>query len=157
MAELLRETAAARPTENALTDDHGAQTWAELDCRVNRWVHVLRSGGLVPGDRVAVVAGNRRETFETVLACLHAGLTAVPVNWHLTASEIGYLLTDSGSRGVVADADRADAVNAALAQVAGVPPLRVVLGAADRESLARPNRCSTPSAPTSPRTSAPAR
>ncbi|MCH2279680.1 MAG: AMP-binding protein, partial [Vicinamibacterales bacterium] len=74
MAVLTREAAATRGDELALADDEGVRTWAQLDSRVNRLVHALRSAGLGQGDTISVVAGNRNEWFEVALACSHAGV-----------------------------------------------------------------------------------
>jgi long-chain acyl-CoA synthetase len=87
---------------------------AALSARVNRWVHALRGLGLSTGDSVAIVAGNRVDTFEALLACLHTGVTAVPLNWHLTAHELAYHLDDSGAGAVVCDPERAAAVTEAV-------------------------------------------
>ncbi len=113
------ESAAGAP---AVADEQAALTWSQLDDRVNRWVALLRGHGLVTGDRVAFVTGNRRTTFEALLACLHAGLVAVPISWRLTAPEIAYLLGDSGSRAVLADPAYAGRVAQAI-EVAGTTPL----------------------------------
>jgi acyl-CoA synthetase (AMP-forming)/AMP-acid ligase II len=124
MARLLQRVVARAADRPALADDHGAWTGRELDARVNRWIWALRERGLRTGDRVAFVAGNRRETFAALLGCMHSGLVAVPVNWHLTAGEIAYVLADSGARAVIADADRL----AVTAAAAGEVESRVVLG-----------------------------
>src|SRR5256885_2320345 len=123
MAELLREMVGERPDEPALIDERSAVTWAELDRSVDRWTGVLRGNGLVEGDRVAFVLSNRRETFEALLACVHAGLVAVPVNWHLTAPEIAHIVTDSGARAVITEAAYADTVRA----VPDLPALRITV------------------------------
>jgi len=114
VAHLLSAIAAARPGEPAVADDAVAHDWATLDERVNRWSHVLRGLGLRTGDAVAIVAGNRVEVLEVLLACLHTGLTAVPVNWHLTAREIAYQVGDSGAAVVVCDPERQPVVVAAV-------------------------------------------
>jgi long-chain acyl-CoA synthetase len=101
MATLTRDIAATRPDEAAVIDDDGATTWAELDLRVNRLVHAFRDAGLGPGDTLALIAGNRREWFETVMACAQTGIIFVPVNWHLVAPEMTYIFEDSGSKAVV--------------------------------------------------------
>nr|WP_205807986.1 AMP-binding protein [Micromonospora sp. HNM0581] len=98
----------------ALRDAAGTVDWPGLDARVNRWIRLLRARGLRVGDTMAVVCGNRRETFEALLAAIHTGVTVVPVNWHLTASEIAYLLTDSDSRLVVTEPAYAAVVDEAV-------------------------------------------
>ncbi len=73
-------------------------TAGELLGRANQLVHALRGFGLAPGDRVATVLPNCPEAIEIYLACLQAGLYLVPINHHLVASEIAYILKDSGAR-----------------------------------------------------------
>ena len=62
---------------------------------------------LSPGDRVAIVMGNRPEYLEVMYAVWHAGLVAVPVNARLHPDEIAYVLEDSGSAVVITDAEHA--------------------------------------------------
>ncbi len=115
MAELTREFAETKGDATALVDDHGSTTWSEFDDRVNRLTHVFREAGLRPGETIAIVAGNRREWFETAMACAHAGLVYVPVNWHWVADEIAYVFADAAVRAVVTDDDHAGEVVKALA------------------------------------------
>ena len=103
MATLLKDHIDHDGDAPALVDGTGALSWRQLDDRVNRWISVLTGLGLGSGDRLACVLGNRRETFEVLLACLHTGVTVVPVNWHLTEPEIAYILADSGSRALVTE------------------------------------------------------
>lgn len=128
MARLLDELVRDRAGEPALADRHRRLDWWALNDRVNRWLRVLRGCGLSAGDTVAVVAGNRVEVFEALLAGLHGGLRVVPVNWHLTAPELRHILIDSGSRAVLVDAPRAGVVAAALRP--GECPVRLLVGAA---------------------------
>jgi acyl-CoA synthetase (AMP-forming)/AMP-acid ligase II len=88
----------------------------------------LRGAGLSPGDRVAFVLGNRRETFEALLACVHAGFVAVPVNWRLTAPEIAYIFDDSSSRVVITELVHAETVANALALADRPAGIRVLAG-----------------------------
>lgn len=126
MATLISGFAAARSGEAALVDDTGSTTWAELDDRVNRLVNGLRAAGIATGDRIAIVAGNRREWFETAMACSHGGWSYVPVNWHLVADELAYLFADSGAAAVVVDERYAEQTALALADQRGAG-VRVVV------------------------------
>jgi acyl-CoA synthetase (AMP-forming)/AMP-acid ligase II len=114
----------------AIADDRSSATWAEFGERVHRWIGTFNVLGLRPGDRLACLSRNRRETFEVVLACLHAGLTVVPVNWHLTEREIAYLLSDSGSAALIAD-ETCVPVAAAAARTARTGAALLTLGEKD--------------------------
>ena len=114
MALLTAALAAAHGNGEALIDATGATTWVALDERVNRLVNGLRARGLVVGDTVAIVVGNRREWFELAFACSHGGWTYVPVNWHWVADELAYVFEDAAPKAVFVDAQYADQVCRAL-------------------------------------------
>jgi long-chain acyl-CoA synthetase len=124
MAELLAPYVARNPQGRALTDDTGATTWAELQDRTNRLIDVLRAAGIVPGDRVAVHSGNRREVYEVAMACLHAGFSVVQTNWNYKRDELAFVLTDSDARVLIVDDVHADVAEAALHDA---PDLELVL------------------------------
>ena len=132
MARLLEQLIARDPAREALVDDVGSTTWAELNRRVDRLVHALRERGLEPGSRVALLSGNRREFYEVLLACLHGAWTLVPVNWHLAPEEVAYVLDDAGAGAVVADGRFARLAADAVAMASARPRARalVVVGPA---------------------------
>ena len=100
--------AQARPDRIAIIDaGRSSLTFGELARRVNQVSRALRSRGLVAGDVVAGLVRNGREHLELVLATGQVGLYYVPVNWHLSPAEIGYILQDSGANLVVAAAEQA--------------------------------------------------
>ncbi len=77
-------------------------TWRELDQRVRRAANGFTGTlGLVPGDRVAILAKNCIEYLETFYACARAGLIAQPLNWRLASAELGRILDDGAPRAVV--------------------------------------------------------
>jgi long-chain acyl-CoA synthetase len=114
MSVLTSGFAESRGDDLALADDTGTRTWAEFDARVNRLIHSFRAAGVGSGDTIAVISGNCNEWFETAFACANSGVTFIPVNWHLVASEIAYVLGDSGSKAVVVGHQFADEVTKAL-------------------------------------------
>jgi long-chain acyl-CoA synthetase len=58
---------------------------------------------LGPASRVAIMAHNSVDTVVAYVAAMHAGLSVVSVSFHLTSSEVAYLLRDSGARVVLTD------------------------------------------------------
>lgn len=87
-----------RPTEIALRDEDRALTWGEVDDILNRAANGLHQHKLGDKRRVAVFAENAVETGLANLAGLIAGASVVPVNFHLTAEEVAYILGDSDTR-----------------------------------------------------------
>ncbi|HZB28730.1 MAG TPA: AMP-binding protein [Streptosporangiaceae bacterium] len=120
MAELLIPYVAERPDDAALTDERGMTSWRELNTRVNRLIGALRGLGLDVGDTIAILSGNRREYFELMAAAGHAGIRYVLVNWHWTADELRYVLTDSGARALFAEDAFAGPATAAATAVTRV-------------------------------------
>ncbi|MFT3820160.1 MAG: ATP-dependent acyl-CoA ligase [Rubrivivax sp.] len=82
----------------------GAWTHAQAADAVARRAAALQAAGIAAGDRVALMAGNRIETLETVLACGWLGAIAVPINTAAMGPQIGYYLADSGARLLVIEA-----------------------------------------------------
>jgi len=127
VAEHLRELAEADPGRPAVIDEYAELTRSQLNERVNRLVNGLRSAGVGPGDVVAILAGNRHEYVETVLACGVSSWILVPLNWHLTAEELAYILDDSGARALVADTEFAATAAEAVKEAPGVT-VRLAVG-----------------------------
>ena len=75
----------------------------------------LRSLGIGEDDSVALMLRNDFATFEVNMAAGQLGAYAVPINWHFTPEEAGYILMDCAAKVLVAHSDL-------LAQIAsGVP------------------------------------
>lgn len=116
MATLFQSFAEAKPQEIALIDDFGETNWLDYNFRVNQLVHALRGAGLRTGDAFAVLSGNRREYVEAFAAASHGGWLLVPINWHLVAEEVAYVLADSESKAILIDARFIELGEAALEQ-----------------------------------------
>ena len=87
-----------------VAEQGGNRTYGELNERINQVAHYLRSSGLQPGDAVSLVCTNRPEFAEAILGCFRVGLRVSPVNWHLTAPEMTYIVNDSESKVLFGDA-----------------------------------------------------
>ncbi len=92
------------PDAPAVRSRAGDRTFRELNDNANRLARALRARGLQAGDAVALVCSNRPEFVEVVYACNRAGLRYTPVNWHLTAEEVAYIVGDCEAKALIADA-----------------------------------------------------
>lgn len=110
------------PERLALVDPSGRQ-WSrgELLARANRLVHGLRSEGMQTGDCLAVVLPNSAEMIALYLAAGQAGWYLVPINTHLTAGEIAYILQDSEAK-IFVGAERFAPACSGAAREAGLRP-----------------------------------
>jgi len=95
--------------------------YASLALRVSRLAATLLGSGLTGGERIALISRNTPEYVETLFACWHAGLCAVPVNSKLHPAELVYVLEHSAARWVFVDAAWRSALDKA-----GAPAARVV-------------------------------
>jgi long-chain acyl-CoA synthetase len=121
--------AGRQPDVYAIVSPYGDRTFGELNARANALARALRSRGLVAGDAIALLLGNRPEFAEAVAAAQRAGLRFTPVNWHLTGDEAGYIVDDCDAKAFVADARYADAA-ARAAQCAPGACVRLAVGGA---------------------------
>ena len=119
--------------------------YAGLAARVARLSASLSAAGLARGDRVALVSRNRTEYIETMFACWHAGLCAVPINSKLHPHELDYVLENSGARWVFVDAAWRSALGGRAAQAPAVERI-VELGTTEYTRLARGAPRSEPAA-----------
>ncbi|GAA3536618.1 acyl-CoA synthetase [Nonomuraea rosea] len=94
--------AAADPDRLAVIDTDGTETsYGDLLARVNQVSHGLRARGLGTGDVVAGVLPNGIDAVVMLMATGQIGLYYVPINWHLTAAEVAYILADCDAKVVV--------------------------------------------------------
>src|ERR1700753_2169823 len=78
-------------------------SFSELEDRVKGIAAALSGHGFNAGDRIALLLPNSPEYIELVYACSWLGLTAVPINARLSATEIDRVLQDAKPRGLVRD------------------------------------------------------
>jgi len=109
--------ATQHPDRIALVTQDGRRIKAgDLFARSNQLVHGLRKLGLAQGDVVATLLPNDVAMIEMYLAATQAGLYLVPINHHLAAPEIAYILADSAAKAFVADARFSDLARAGASE-----------------------------------------
>jgi long-chain acyl-CoA synthetase len=112
--------AAESPDRTAVIEPSGrAVTYAELAREADRYGRGLQALGLTPGDTVATLLPNSVAALAVYFAAIETGLYVVPVNWHQVATEVAYILGDSGAGAFVAHERFADAAVVA-ADLAGI-------------------------------------
>jgi long-chain acyl-CoA synthetase len=102
------------------------QTYRELDEGSNRLAHFLRTCGLAPGHHYSVLAENHQRYLEVCAAGERAGLHYTPVNHHLTADEVAYILRDSGAEVLVTTTALHDLAAEAVARASDVAHVLVL-------------------------------
>jgi long-chain acyl-CoA synthetase len=124
---LVAVTAAEAPERMAIIGEQGDRTFAELNASANRVVRTLRARGLSAGDAVSLICSNRAEFAEVQQAATRGGFRLTCLNWHLQADEMAYIIDNSDSRAVIADA-RFAAVVAEACVTAPKAEVRLAIG-----------------------------
>jgi fatty-acyl-CoA synthase len=78
-------------------------SYAAFDERIRRAAGWLASRGIGADDVVAVLMKNSAAFLELVFAASHIGAVFLPINYRLSADEVGYIVGNSGARLLVAD------------------------------------------------------
>ncbi|MFI8293725.1 long-chain fatty acid--CoA ligase [Streptomyces sp. ms191] len=98
LATVLENSARAVPDRTAVVLGVQRLTYAELDAAAGRVANLLRSRGIVPGDKVALSCPNVPWFPIVYYGILKAGAVVVPLNVLLKGREIAYHLTDSEAK-----------------------------------------------------------
>jgi len=105
LADLVRDTARRVPSRPALVSGDRQLSWGEVDALVEVIASGLRARGLAPGDRVALLLGNRVEFVLCYFGAIRAGLVIVPMNPVSTGADVQAALEDTGARLLITAVD----------------------------------------------------
>src|SRR4051812_35585640 len=88
----------------------GGVTWSYVDARdaAARFAGTLRSAGVRPGDRVALICSNRIEFLQVVLGCAWLGAVAVPINVASRGPQLQHILSNCGAKLLVVETAHAE-------------------------------------------------
>ena len=110
--DIFKRNARVFHNRTAIQSEERRITFGELYDRVNAAAGWLVSEGIRPGDRIAVLTKNRPEFFILAGAIAAAGAIMVPINFRLSADEIGYNLTNTEPVAIFVDPDYEKTVSA---------------------------------------------
>jgi len=128
--QMLERSARSRCGDRpAVMFDGDERSFVALRDRALRLARGLHGAGLQPGDRVAVLMGNRHEWPETLFALAALGAVCVPVNVLLTGREVRHVCADSDVRCLIVD----ELGEPKLAELEVLPELVVTVGAVDAD------------------------
>ena len=110
-----------------VTESGEVRTYRTMLARVDALATGLVAAGLMPGDRVAVLAQNSASFYELYFACARQGIVLYPLNWRLSAEEVARTLERADPRGLFIEAQYQSVLPESLpeltlcAQFDGVP------------------------------------
>ncbi len=80
----------------------------QIDRNARKVASALHDAGVWQADRVALLLRNDLAYFEVTQGAALLGASTVPLNWHMTADEIAYVIDDCNPKLLVAHADLLD-------------------------------------------------
>ena len=109
MADILTALSERHPDKIAVIDDRAdgtltQWTFEELEFRSNKLAHMLLAFDVAPRSRVLWCGQNSAQLVAFANACRKVGVTAVPMNYRLSAEEAAYIVDDSDAIVIFADA-----------------------------------------------------
>lgn len=96
------------PDKAAVIFGDDVLTYRELADAADRVATVLRQRGIGSGDAVAYIGENSPQLLQVMFGAAAVGAVFVPVNTRLAAPEMTHVLTDSGARALILDAEFLD-------------------------------------------------
>jgi long-chain acyl-CoA synthetase len=111
--ESLSAGAEAMPDKDAVVDEWGARTYAELHEGARRVARLLRDQGLERGDRVALFLDNTGDCATAIFGTLLAGGVFMVVNPQTKADKLRYVLDDSEAAFLFTEAHSVEVASAA--------------------------------------------
>ncbi|MDE4085629.1 acyl--CoA ligase [Planococcus maritimus] len=77
-------------------------SYQELFSKMNQYAQAFMKLGLEKGDRVLIILPRIPEAYITYLACLRAGLVAIPCSEMLRKKDLSYRMEHSGAKAIIA-------------------------------------------------------
>ena len=99
----LRHHAQKSPHQLAVSCGDANLTYGALETLANQIAALFRSFGLVRGDHIAMLIGNRPEVLAVVWGAWRAGLYITPMSTALTLTEITFMVNDCDAKMVLVD------------------------------------------------------
>ncbi|MEL7029020.1 MAG: AMP-binding protein, partial [Pseudomonadota bacterium] len=110
--DLIAKRAELSPEKTAFRDLNAGRiaTYKDIQAASSQCAGLLKSRGVEPGDRVAILCRNRIEFFEILFACAKIGALFVPLNWRMPPLELAGILSSCEPKLIcVGEEDRAAA------------------------------------------------
>jgi fatty-acyl-CoA synthase len=95
-------------------------SYSELDTRSRKLARYLNKKGIVPGDHLAIMMNNNEDYFVVCWAAQRLGLIYTPINWHLAASEVAYIVQNCEATLLVVSEEVRQVAEAISKEIPGV-------------------------------------
>ncbi|MBT6136661.1 MAG: acyl--CoA ligase [Rhodospirillaceae bacterium] len=131
--QMFRNTVANNSDAPAMVMGHDTVDYGTLDNLVNNMAGNLANLGVVKGDRVALLLGNRFEFITATMACARIGVISVPMNIRQQARETEFILNQCGAKVVLHEASLSDV----MPEPIDIPAVEHVFAAGDEPTTSK--------------------
>ncbi len=92
----------------------------EFTRKSDQLAYGLSQMGIEQGDVIAIYMRNRMEYLQLIQCCRRLGIYYCPINWHFTADEVSFIVSDSAAKVLFTESDLVDTM---LQAITGVLPI----------------------------------
>ena len=110
LTKVLLKTLELYPNKKAIVCNDRNFTYKEFGKRIGKLSNSLIDMGIKRGDKVAILLKNCHYYLESYFGVMHIGAVLVPLNHHLTPSELVFILNNSESKLLITSSDFFDKV-----------------------------------------------
>jgi crotonobetaine/carnitine-CoA ligase len=118
--QIIRQRVAEHPDATWLKWQDAEVAWRDVLSNARRAANGLLELGVRPGERVAILMGNRPEFLWAHLGIVFIGASSVPVNISQRGPTLQHILRDSGAAAVIVQNDLRDALATVAAELPGL-------------------------------------
>ncbi|NYF98017.1 fatty acyl-CoA synthetase [Janibacter cremeus] len=133
LGEVLRRSAARFRDRTAIIDGETRLSYREFDDLVTRVAAGLAGHDINPGDRVALLSRNSADFAAIAWGAARLGVILVPINFMLTADEVGYIVGHSEPVAFIAQPEFVATATEAIAASGQAVPTLITTGDAKGE------------------------
>lgn len=101
ISELLARNARKFPNKVGFISEPDRLTYKEVDEKVTRLAHALKTYGIMPGDKVILFSPNTIEFVYSYFAVQRLGAIIVPINAKLSTGELKYIIEHSEAKAFI--------------------------------------------------------
>ncbi|MES9968551.1 MAG: fatty acyl-CoA synthetase [Candidatus Thiodiazotropha sp.] len=133
ISDLVKLQALKHPNRTALVFNDNSDNYKQLNNCIDRAANALKAAGVRPGERVACLSHNHRSFVIFRFAAIRAGAIFTPVNFMLIASDVAYILEDSGATVIIAEDTLCPVASEALTLMDKPPKVKAYIEASGCE------------------------
>ena len=112
LIDCLMQQAEQSPHTALFTAGPRTISFAEMNSKTNQLANALKSLGVGPQDRVALLSKSQIDSALLIFACMKIGAVGMPINWRFSVDEVRFVLEDSAASVLIIDTEFLDRVDA---------------------------------------------